>query len=211
MNKKSLSITILSFIVFIAGVLFVRFVIGGDEDTWICVQGQWVKHGVPSSGPPDSGCGYEGKEEKENEETRKPNQDKILNLLQNLKDTIDIKFSKIYEAEFIWNVEVKDDKTVKVTKQFNISGQGIKAESINDKDDKKISDYFEDQEFEIDENNTSNKKLDSMKGYKQENTVCLVSENTNKDKEATVSSMPTLKSINKTNTEIKCGILIFQE
>ncbi len=26
-----------------------RFVIGGSEDDWICVKGQWVKHGYPSA------------------------------------------------------------------------------------------------------------------------------------------------------------------
>jgi hypothetical protein len=37
--------------------LFVRFVIGGSEDNWICIDGQWVKHGSPSAPMPESGCG----------------------------------------------------------------------------------------------------------------------------------------------------------
>jgi hypothetical protein len=37
--------------------LFLRFVIGGPEDTWICVDNQWVKHGNPSSIMPIRGCG----------------------------------------------------------------------------------------------------------------------------------------------------------
>jgi len=36
---------------------FLRFVIGGSEDDWICVDGQWVKHGVPYAPMPTTGCG----------------------------------------------------------------------------------------------------------------------------------------------------------
>ena len=36
---------------------YLRFVVGGDEDTWICENGQWVKHGVPSSPMPTEPCG----------------------------------------------------------------------------------------------------------------------------------------------------------
>ena len=34
----------------------VRFVIGGPEDDWICVEGQWVKHGSPSAPMPEGEC-----------------------------------------------------------------------------------------------------------------------------------------------------------
>ncbi len=36
---------------------FIRFVIGGPEDTWICVNGEWIKHGVPSAPMPTEPCG----------------------------------------------------------------------------------------------------------------------------------------------------------
>jgi len=35
---------------------FMRFVIGGSEDDWICVNGEWVKHGVPSAPMPTEPC-----------------------------------------------------------------------------------------------------------------------------------------------------------
>jgi len=38
---------------------FVRFVIGGPEDDWICVNNEWVKHGVPAAPKPETGCGEE--------------------------------------------------------------------------------------------------------------------------------------------------------
>ncbi len=42
--------------------LFIRFVIGGNEDSWICVDNQWVKDGNPSSPMPEEGCGQEKSE-----------------------------------------------------------------------------------------------------------------------------------------------------
>jgi len=36
---------------------FIRFVIGGSEDTWICVGGEWVKHGAPAAPMPETPCG----------------------------------------------------------------------------------------------------------------------------------------------------------
>ncbi len=38
---------------------FIRFFIGGPEDTWICVDGEWVKHGNPSASMPVEPCGEE--------------------------------------------------------------------------------------------------------------------------------------------------------
>jgi hypothetical protein len=35
---------------------FVRFLLGGSEDSWICENGQWVKHGHPSAPMPNKGC-----------------------------------------------------------------------------------------------------------------------------------------------------------
>jgi len=32
-------------------------IIRGSEDTWLCRDGQWIKHGVPSAPMPTSGCG----------------------------------------------------------------------------------------------------------------------------------------------------------
>jgi uncharacterized membrane protein YqiK len=49
--KKS-NLIILVVILLIIGLFFVRFVIGGDEDTWIKDEnGIYVKHGNPSTTP----------------------------------------------------------------------------------------------------------------------------------------------------------------
>ncbi len=56
MKKIILYILLSLFLLF--GILgFLRFVVGGSEDTWMCVGGEWVKHGVPSAPMPEGGCG----------------------------------------------------------------------------------------------------------------------------------------------------------
>jgi len=56
--KKFVKILI-TILIIIAIVFFLRFVIGGPEDDWICVDGDWVEHGVPSAPKPSTGCGEE--------------------------------------------------------------------------------------------------------------------------------------------------------
>lgn len=45
-------------IFFVAGttVLLFRFILGGDEDIWICRNGEWIRHGKPSTSKPTSSC-----------------------------------------------------------------------------------------------------------------------------------------------------------
>jgi hypothetical protein len=40
----------------LACIFVARFVLGGDEDTWICANNQWVKHGNPSAAMPTTIC-----------------------------------------------------------------------------------------------------------------------------------------------------------
>ena len=35
---------------------FLLLVVRGSEDDWICVEGEWVKHGVPSAPKPEEPC-----------------------------------------------------------------------------------------------------------------------------------------------------------
>lgn len=63
MNK---AIKILGFVfVFVGAVLLFRFVFGGNEDTWICQNGTWVKHGNPKEEMPLVPCEKEGQTAKE--------------------------------------------------------------------------------------------------------------------------------------------------
>lgn len=43
----------------LAAVFIGKFVFGGDEDAWVCQNGEWVKHGNPEVPMPLSGCGEE--------------------------------------------------------------------------------------------------------------------------------------------------------
>jgi len=51
-RSKKIFITIIIGIL----VLFTWFLIRGPEDTWICADGKWVKHGVPSAPIPEGEC-----------------------------------------------------------------------------------------------------------------------------------------------------------
>lgn len=53
--KKAAKIILIAIIVLTVW-FFIRFVIGGPEDDWICVDGEWVKHGVPSAPKPTELC-----------------------------------------------------------------------------------------------------------------------------------------------------------
>lgn len=54
-NKNKKKILLFLLVLFFAW-LFIRFVIGGSEDSWICVNGQWVEHGHPSEKMPEVEC-----------------------------------------------------------------------------------------------------------------------------------------------------------
>lgn len=55
-KKKKLYAFGIAVLIFLAGALVMRL-LSGDEDTWLCRDGQWVAHGVPSAPKPGSGCG----------------------------------------------------------------------------------------------------------------------------------------------------------
>jgi hypothetical protein len=59
--KKSIYLIV----IFLAVIVLIAIVLRGfsGEDGWLCVGGQWVKHGNPSSSIPISGCGEETKTE----------------------------------------------------------------------------------------------------------------------------------------------------
>jgi len=47
--KNKFYILLTSLLSVFAIVFVLRFVIGGDEDIWLCENGEWVKHGQPAS------------------------------------------------------------------------------------------------------------------------------------------------------------------
>lgn len=47
---------IIIFILLFSFLVLARLLVGGGEDAWICVEGEWVKHGVPSAPKPEKEC-----------------------------------------------------------------------------------------------------------------------------------------------------------
>ena len=58
MSKLIIAVFIAIFLL-LSSLLFVRFFLGGNEDTWICQDNEWIKHGNPQAPKPESGCGPE--------------------------------------------------------------------------------------------------------------------------------------------------------
>lgn len=61
MRNKIFIVGAVLVLIFVA-IVAIRFFLGGDEDTWICQNGVWVKHGNPSQPMPETGCGEQGRE-----------------------------------------------------------------------------------------------------------------------------------------------------
>jgi len=69
--RKTILIICLVVLIAAAVVFYLRFVVGGPEDDWICEDGKWVKHGAPSAPKPTSGCEKEAKVDKITPDTAK--------------------------------------------------------------------------------------------------------------------------------------------
>jgi len=55
--KKFLIPLLVVVVIGLSAVFAGRFLFGGGEDTWICVDNEWIKHGGPSKPMPLTGCG----------------------------------------------------------------------------------------------------------------------------------------------------------
>lgn len=55
-EKKQVYVLIIVMIIMVAALLYLRFILGGDEDTWICKDSTWIEHGNPSSPMPTTPC-----------------------------------------------------------------------------------------------------------------------------------------------------------
>lgn len=64
MKKNAIVLTILSVFVLILAIFSLRFLLT-SEDSWICVNGEWVRHGNPSAPKPEKPCGSTSSEKEE--------------------------------------------------------------------------------------------------------------------------------------------------
>ena len=62
-----LRVVVVVIVLALVAVTILRFVVGGGEDTWLCQNNTWVKHGKPNGPPPRTGC--ESKTEAKNAAT----------------------------------------------------------------------------------------------------------------------------------------------
>ena len=53
---KSVKIAVVIFFLLAVFLLLARLFVGGGEDTWMCIDGEWVRHGVPSAPMPETEC-----------------------------------------------------------------------------------------------------------------------------------------------------------
>lgn len=53
---KKLLTAVIVLILILGGLIFIRFILGGPEDSWICQNGEWVKHGNPKAEKPTTAC-----------------------------------------------------------------------------------------------------------------------------------------------------------
>lgn len=56
---KKIGYWIVAILVVIVLIFAVRFILGGPEDSWICQDGVWTKHGNPRKPAPMTGCAKE--------------------------------------------------------------------------------------------------------------------------------------------------------
>ncbi|MDP3093791.1 MAG: GerMN domain-containing protein [bacterium] len=108
--RKTILILILTISILGLVVLFLRFGIGGDEDTWLCQNGQWVKHGKPLASEPVRGC---GKIETENIKIDNPESDQIISFPLIIKGQA--RGSWYFEASFPIKLLDKNQKELAVT------------------------------------------------------------------------------------------------
>ena len=55
-EKKTMYALLIAMVIMVAALIFFRFLLGGNEDTWECKDGVWIEHGHPSDPMPLYPC-----------------------------------------------------------------------------------------------------------------------------------------------------------
>jgi len=177
-------------------VFILRFIVGGDEDSWLCEDNQWVKHGQPSYDHPSSGCGedkliggdkdkhdcliaagYSWCQEKEKclREWEEPCiQEKAFEYLSKVKNDTNLSFSGIGNTSFTWNFLTSESKGDGNPLEKEIQGKEINLENTESKVAEEIENYFQKENFKIDSFNLADGTIISKQGYKKDNLVCII-------------------------------------
>ncbi|MDI6820808.1 MAG: GerMN domain-containing protein [Patescibacteria group bacterium] len=141
-NKKALTIMI-AVIAVLALWFFIRFFIGGPEDDWICVDGEWVKHGNPTAPMPTVLCDEKPQTEKSvklyyyNPDLDKDEFGNIAcsrNGLVSVERRIPISKTPIQDAIklLITGRLTKEEKSQGITTEYPLEGFSLKGVSLKD-------------------------------------------------------------------------------
>jgi len=216
--KNKFYILLTSLLSVFAIVFVLRFVIGGDEDIWLCENGEWVKHGQPASdhlgGDKDShGCliaaGYSWCSQKEKclREWEEPcTQEKAFEVLTNLKKETDISFCGIGKTTFKWTVTDSQEEEKHEPIEKEVEGKVFSAKNLENVNSTKIDDFFKENSFLLDKYNALTKDKLTVTSYKKDNLVCLIT--TTKTGYDPSNPEKTIESTNTTTLKVECGEIL---
>jgi len=198
MKKYILFLVILIFIGIIITIVSDTFFstrFWSGEDTWICQNGEWVKHGQPSAPRPETPCVELG----ESEESDELEEDPSL-FLMTLKNETKIDFSDIQDIEFNWVLEAEPE-----VREITVNGKGFEAMRVPEQKYQKVISFLKNRGFAIDISNIADGAgtVGGLIGYKKDNIVCALAAGFTGYKEAEEQWIPS--ETDKYDMEIKCG------
>lgn len=229
LNLVKKVLVIIATSIFVSAVVLgsLRLLVNGGEDTWICVEGQWVKHGVPNAPKPEEGCGEEklvgGDRDEHNcigsagytwcepkqkclREWEEPcESEEIFDLLKNLEEETQIDFSGIVKTEFVWNTEGERIGRIQKIEEIRAVGKSFDVSKISNDQYKNIETFFENNGFKVDVYNVTAGTISGSTGYQKDTLVCIVTGGASGYKNAKDQWIP--PKPNKKDVEVKCGIL----
>lgn len=105
------------------GLFSARLFFGGDEDSWICSNGEWVKHGSPRDPVPQMGCG-----------------EAVNDLQAQTMEEIGVSFS--HSKDLTFRKEIADDGAIIRVASFYLEKEGytlyVVYEASNEVDQTKL-------------------------------------------------------------------------
>ena len=100
---KKILLIIIAILLVAAVLLFLR----GDEDSWICSNGQWVKHGNPFKPMPKTGCRQAKITPTGVQEVTMPKPDQVVSLPFTIKGN-----AKTFENQFNYRIKTTEGKII---------------------------------------------------------------------------------------------------
>jgi len=201
--KKKFYILLTSLLSVFAIVFVLRFVIGGDEDIWLCEDGEWVKHGQPASDHPSTGCG-----EKKLVGGDKDSHGCLIAAGYSWCSQKEkcLSFCGIGKTTFKWTVTDSQEEEKHEPIKKEVEGKVFSAENLENVNSTKIDDFFKENSFLLDKYNALTKNKLTVTSYKKDNLVCLIT--TTKTGYDPSNPEKTIESTNTTTLKVECGEIL---